>query len=267
MKSKLMLLAVVTGLSMPVVLMADTNSAKTQQKLTSVENAKTAEKTTTGQFGFTTELQSKEQKAKAWGLDTKEWDRYEAIMQGPRGIWSPGLDPLTVLGIEAKSNAERMRYARLQAVVEHDRAEAELAYQKVYDRAFKDLYPEVMLIGEAEPSFLKNQPPSLLLEQTPTTLFVSLNCASCDTVARKLASKSSRERVDIYVIGTEGDDSVIRSWAAKVGIKPEQVRSRQITLNHNQEELNLITGKSAISPKNLPLAFKRVGKQWKKIDI
>lgn len=267
MKSKLILLAVVAGLSMPTVLVADTNPAKTQQKSTKINNSNAAESTTTGQWGFTTELQSKEQKAKAWGLDTKEWDRYEAIMQGRRGIWSPGLDPLTALGVEAKSNAERMRYARLQVVAEHDRAEAELAYQKVYDRAFNDLYPNAMLIGEAEPSFLKNQPPSSLTEQIPTILFVSLNCVSCDTVVRKLASKSSRGRVDIYVIGTEGDDSVIRSWAAKVGIKPEQVRSRQITLNHNKEELILVTGKPTISPKYLPLAFKQVGKQWQKIDI
>lgn len=267
MKSKFMLLVVATCFSMPSLLNAETKQAASQNKSTSVESTTSTESTATGQWGFSNELQSKEQRAKAWGLDTKDWDRYETIMQGPRGFWSPGLDPLTALGIEAKSSAERIRYARLQAVAEYRRAEAELAYQKAYDQAFKDLYPDSMLIGEAEPSFLKNQPPAGVLEKAPRTLFVSLNCTQCDTAVRKLASSNRSDRVDIYVVGTKGDDSAIRSWAAKVGIQPEQVRSRQITLNHNQEELGLITGKPTINPKNLPLAFKRVGNQWQKIDI
>ncbi|HDL4619024.1 TPA: TIGR03759 family integrating conjugative element protein, partial [Mannheimia haemolytica] len=39
--------------------------------------------------------------AKEWGLTIEEWNRYTELMKGERGMWSPNLDPLTALGIEA----------------------------------------------------------------------------------------------------------------------------------------------------------------------
>ena len=53
--------------------------------------------------------------AQHWGLTEQEWTRFEEIQRGPRGYWSPNLDPLTALGVEARDAAERQRYAELQA--------------------------------------------------------------------------------------------------------------------------------------------------------
>jgi hypothetical protein len=50
--------------------------------------------------------------------------------------YSPGIDPLTALGIEARSAEERRRYADLQVQAERRRVEKELAYQRAYDEAF-----------------------------------------------------------------------------------------------------------------------------------
>lgn len=208
-----------------------------------------------------------EQNASIWGLEPDDWKRYETIMEGPRGYWSPGLDPLTVLGIEARTDAERMRYARLQVVAEFNRVEAELAYQRAYDQAFKEQFPDTMLIGDtqsSEPSFLKNQLPPGGLKDVPVTLFVSLNCAKCDAAVTK--ATANQQRVDVYVIGAP-NDAAIRTWAAKVGIQPQQVQRRQVTLNHNKEELKLVTGQDTITLQQLPLAFKRVGQVWQKVDI
>ena len=33
--------------------------------------------------------------ATTWGLSEKEWDQYRQVMQNRRGVWSPGLDPIT----------------------------------------------------------------------------------------------------------------------------------------------------------------------------
>ncbi|KID12115.1 conserved protein, ly exported, partial [Rhodobacteraceae bacterium PD-2] len=46
----------------------------------------------------TTSRVSDEQQARDWGLHTEEWARYRQLMQGPLGIFSPNLDPLTALG-------------------------------------------------------------------------------------------------------------------------------------------------------------------------
>jgi len=50
-----------------------------------------------------------ERLARDWGLRSEEWARYRQLMQGPLGTYSPSLDPLTALGIEARSDEERDR--------------------------------------------------------------------------------------------------------------------------------------------------------------
>lgn len=72
---------------------------------------------------------SDSKQAASWGLTEQEWTRFEQIQAGPRGFWSPNLDPLTALGVEAQTNQERQRYAELQVALEAKRAERELAYQ------------------------------------------------------------------------------------------------------------------------------------------
>src|SRR5262245_59887605 len=68
-------------------------------------------------------------RAKDFGLNLDEWARYRELMRGPLGIYSPNLDPLTALGIEARSAEERRHVAELQVRLEARRAEKTLAYQ------------------------------------------------------------------------------------------------------------------------------------------
>jgi len=58
------------------------------------------------------------QLAQQWGLRDDEFARYRELMQGPLGIYSPNLDPLSALGIEARTDEERRRYAELQVQAE-----------------------------------------------------------------------------------------------------------------------------------------------------
>ncbi|MGV8691898.1 TIGR03759 family integrating conjugative element protein, partial [Pseudomonas aeruginosa] len=73
-----------------------------------------------------------ERQAREWGLRSEEWARYRQLMQGPLGVYSPQLDPLTALGIEARSDEERRRYAELQVQAEAQRVGKTLAYQRAY---------------------------------------------------------------------------------------------------------------------------------------
>ncbi|RMS09147.1 hypothetical protein ALP73_04530, partial [Pseudomonas coronafaciens pv. garcae] len=50
---------------------------------------------------------SDEMLARDWNLSPQEWQRYQTLMQSSRGVYSPGLDPLTALGIEARNDEER----------------------------------------------------------------------------------------------------------------------------------------------------------------
>lgn len=246
--------------------MACSTSLLAAQSVTEEVKSNITDTSTSGSISNANLNVTNAQKARLWGLEEAEWERYEAIMKGPRGYWSPGLDPLTALGVEAKTETERMRYATLQVVAEFNRVESELAYQRAYNQAFKEQFPNRVLISDTngQADFLKHVLPPGQLKEVPITLFITLNCPACDSFVKKTVA--SKKRLDIYVINASTDNA-IRTWANKMGIPPEHVQRRQITLNYNKDELKLITGQATAKPEQLPLAFRRVGQAWQKIDI
>ncbi|HHV7458432.1 TPA: TIGR03759 family integrating conjugative element protein, partial [Escherichia coli] len=94
-----------------------------------------------------TTTQELQQQAGQWGLSEEDYRRYRTLMEGPRGIQSPGLDPLTVLGIEARTDAERRVLAEKWVKAEYERTEKELAFQREVNAAWKRLYPGVMPVS------------------------------------------------------------------------------------------------------------------------
>ncbi len=91
--------------------------------------------------------------ATEWGLQPQEWARYRELMDGPLGIYSPNLDPLSALGIEARTDEERRRYAELQVQVEARRVEKLLAYQRAYDEAWQRLNPGMQRLQSSGAEF------------------------------------------------------------------------------------------------------------------
>lgn len=167
-----------------------------------------------------------EKKAQEWGLTTEEWQRYMMLQQGERGIWSPNLDPLTVLGIEAKTDAERTHYAELLARKMYERVERELAFQRAYDKAFAKLYPNEL------PFTVE---PHISQSVGRVIYFTRLNnCPKCESdISRILSHVDNKTPVDIYIVGLAGNDNAIREWAKKHQIDPVKVKQRLITLNHD----------------------------------
>ena len=184
-----------------------------------------ASRTDTSQHTQST-TQSLQQQAGRWGLSEEEWGRYQALMAGPRGIQSPGLDPLTALGIEARTPAERRAYAEKWVKEEYARTEKELAFQREVDAAWQRLYPGKLPVSMGNTGVLAGDTGGRL------ALFVKAkDCASCDTRLSKVLA--SGKPVDIYLVDSQGKDGVLRQWAREHNIPPEKVRSRHITLNHD----------------------------------
>ncbi|MCC5457248.1 TIGR03759 family integrating conjugative element protein [Klebsiella variicola] len=169
----------------------------------------------------TLEQQQITRNAQEWGLTTEEWQRYETLKKGRRGVLSPGLDPLTMLGIEARSDEERRHFAELTVKQEFQRVEAELAFQREVNSTWMRVYPGVLPVQD-----LRSE-----VSNTRQALFVKDNCPACE---RKLAQlmKSNRP-LDIYLVGSGGKDEAVRNWAKKHNIPAEKVKSRQVTLNHD----------------------------------
>lgn len=210
---------------------------------------------TAGQDRPTVIERSNEQRAHDWGLRVDEWQRFRELMQGPLGTHSPNLDPLTALGIEARSDEERRRYAELQVEVEARRVEKLLAYQRAYDDAWRRLHagmPRVVL-PDAGPA----HSPVAASAGDRLAVFVKDACNACDQTVRRL--QASGTEFDLYVVGSLNDDEHIRSWARRTGIDPAKVSSRAITLNHDGgrwQSLGL--------PGDLPAVVRQVNGQWQR---
>jgi len=169
--------------------------------------------------------QNTQQQAQQWGLSASDWSRYQTLMKGERGIMSPGLDPLTALGVETDNSAERRRLAELWVKHEYQRTEKELAFQREVNAAWLRIYPETLAVNMgANAAGIAHD------TQGRLALFLKENCSRCD--ARLAAVLADNRPVDLYLVGIDSDDG-LRAWAVKHNIPVEKVRSRQITLNHD----------------------------------
>lgn len=189
--------------------------------------------------------------AKAWGLTDEEWSKFQRLQAGPRHYWSPQLDPLTTLGVEADSDQERHRYAELQVRLEAKRAERELAYQKAYTAAWARLFPGMLPVQGMADEATTNGSRYLL--------FVEEHCPSCVSSLQEWLRAG--ERLDVYLIGSQGDDARLRRWAHAAGIQQAQVTSGQVTLNHDRGRWFAL---GATRP--LPARFQQVEDKWQRID-
>lgn len=189
------------------------------------------------------------QLAHAWQLTGEDWDRYRRLMQGPLGLYSPNLDPLSALGIEARSVEERQRYAILQVKAEAARVEKLLIYQRAYDEAWTLQFPGQMRVNDLLPVASPLQVAERL------AVFVKAECRQCEQKIQQL--QTSNSPFDLYLVDSRQDDNRIRQWALNAGVDPNKVQDRRITLNHDNgrwQSLGLAG--------DLPAVVHRVDGQW-----
>ena len=166
---------------------------------------------------------SEESSRRAWALSEEEWSRYQDLMRGPRGLWSPGLGPIATLGIHAATEAERRRLAERFVTIEDQRIQSELAFQRAVNAAIEARYA---------------QPPPLSADTLPVRsgerllLFAPLSCRDDCRPLLAAALHSADTGLDIYLSGAPDDDA-IRSWARVLNIDHQAVRAHRITLNHH----------------------------------
>ncbi|WP_029134138.1 TIGR03759 family integrating conjugative element protein [Sedimenticola selenatireducens] len=189
-------------------------------------------------------------RSRAWDLSPQEWHRYKQLMQGIRASISPAtISPIEVLGIHARDETERRRYAERWVHAMREDVGRILAFQHAYDEAGKRLYPDEPLIDPARlpgPGDSKGA-----LQSSDRVLFFTRpDCPACDALWNRLRKRvDDLAGIDIYITGVKpGDDPAVRAWAAAHGIDPAWVRSRRITLNHEAGALQRLTQGKEESP-------------------
>lgn len=195
-------------------------------------------------------------RAKEWGISEAEWARYQELMTGIRGSLSvPGISPVEVLGIHARNDDERRRYAELWARLRHEDAARVLAFERAYQEAARRLYPGPAIDHARLEAFrAKSGKPApvagtVLQSGDRILLFALPGCQGCNA-ATGLALSTLRQRqdvgLDVYVLGTDGNDAKVREWAQTHGIDPELVKGRRVTLNHDAGTLRKLSGRGVV---------------------
>ena len=198
-------------------------------------------------------------------LTASEWSRVEQLNDGIRQYLSVhNLSPIEVLGIHARTSAERAKYARQWAQVVLADTERVLQFQRAYDEAIKELTRGLDLVDVAQLPSRQSELPKLLPSDR-LALFVALDCASCTSLVNK--SMKSLHRVaglDIYLLGKDRNlEQKLHQWARQQGIPPSAVQHRKITLNLDDGLLERIHPRSG----SIPILMVRRDDQFDPIHV
>ena len=80
--------------------------------------------------------------ASIWNLTREEMVRAKMLLQGPRKAFSvENLSPIEALGIHARDEAERRKYAEMFARAFHADIERSLAWNRAFTEAMARMYP------------------------------------------------------------------------------------------------------------------------------
>ncbi len=168
--------------------------------------------------------------AKQWMLKESDWGKYKQIMKGPRGTWSPGLDPITALGVSESDPVERERLALIWVKMESQRVVMELEFEKARMKAAKEFHEGTPRVDNSEIIAEWNRKQNEIHKQV--YLFVEPDCvSSCSKLFDDvMGSIGRRSRLEVVFMGDMVTDSNITDWAMKMGIDPSDVHSRKVAL-------------------------------------
>ena len=199
----------------------------------------------TGSTVAESRLERSERRAAEWDLGAQDWSRYEALMRGRRGTWTPDADPLLVLGAHARTEAERRRFAEAFVLAEHERVEGEFGFERAVQAAWKRLFPGQLRIAMPARSPLQ--------AADRYAVVVDRECANCGRTVRSYVKGSTP--VDVYVRGA-ADDEDLRAWVLAQGIDPARVLGGQVTVNHGDASV----------PGAAPAVWARRGDRWSAVE-
>ncbi len=187
--------------------------------------------------------------AKMWGLTTKEFKCYLWLMKNTASShWYKNLDPAEVLALNAKDPNDLMQYAKIQARNMHTRVMRELAFNIIYSKAYKKLYPNEKPIMTPGSMDLQS---SALQSGDRVWLFVGINTPLGRFAYQhliKAVQATPNTVLDIYFVGKHVHQKSIETWAANMNIPPNTV-NQQVTLNYGNDRFeNISKGKKV----NLP---------------
>jgi integrating conjugative element protein (TIGR03759 family) len=188
-----------------------------------------------------------------WQLTTEEWTRYETLKNNsPWAVWDNNSSPLAILAHYSESIEEKRRYARIEAELDTWRQYRVVEFQALYDK-------ERSIVHERYVEWIQKRLPTLATIKPYEKLRLFIQAGDCDVHCRSLMTRvlKTQAKVDIFVVGAKSDEQIF-SWAERAGIPVERVKTKEITLNHDNDVFSLVTGSLGIPAPKLPSLFRQV---------
>lgn len=191
--------------------------------------------------------------ALVWGLSDDEEKRYLFLIQNQSGFFYDlkKVSPVEILGMNARTDNERKKYAEMDAKNQFQYMAKYLSYVSDYNQAALSLKDKLKLpvINQFDykPFSPYNYKPISLESNDKLMLFLKLNSAVKPIIASLLNSmtKNNKISLNVYFIGKNISKTAIETWAQDQNIPPAMVEHNQITLNFGNSEFeSLKTTKS-----------------------
>jgi integrating conjugative element protein (TIGR03759 family) len=186
-------------------------------------------------------------RANAWGLSLQDYEKSLTLREGVGSYWDASTDPITMLGIHAKTANKRRFYAEKLARFEYKMYGKLQAFENAHGEAWQKLYPKAAKFDFTESrkarSFHENDifpvsDDALPVQQSDfipdigrLAYFVTIPC-QCELTVAQLIRGALNKPVDIYIMNAK-DDKQIQLWAMQMQIPVELVQRSAITLNHD----------------------------------
>lgn len=190
-------------------------------------------------------------KASSWGLSDKEWARYKKLKETSfRGVLTPDIDPITLLGVESKTDSERIRYAKMFNDLEIKRSIADIAFAHAQNKDIERRIPNSNAFkSSAEKKAIRksnyiNQIKEIENNyQSEYVAYIDLE-KDCEAYCKsKLFKITSNSVVHFYFLNAK-EDKDIYQFLAKMEISQEKIKSGEFTLNVS--EVHIAPFKDAI---------------------
>lgn len=200
--------------------------------------------------------------AAALGVTEEEVARYNELNQKGSIYSTLGKDltALEVLGMEARSESERQRYARMMVEQETRYQKNLLAFEGAKLDVLKQQYPNLSIWYTEEELRQRDLPDLLkgLATFQDKRLVIYASADNCDSECRDYISKvrssaSNKTRVDIFFTSTGGSDKKLRDAVSLIGLDGKDIDGTTLTVNHDKGYFARL---EVDAVKTLPMAIK-----------
>ena len=190
--------------------------------------------------------------ASVWGLTIDEEKRYVQLMQNRSAVYYKGLHqtPIDILGINARSEAERTHFATLAAHQEAHKVAKNIAWNNAFYKAYNELFKDVPVVGpfDVSPYAPTNYQPISLKSNDTLYWFIKPEHAVNTVLLPLIAAIQTTPHTVLHLMLLDTDDIGIQQWANRHQIPHDLVMQGHITLNQGELSYHALTLNNKTTP-------------------